>query len=278
MPNPMLPSGPTAIIGAIPPGHRSRRTLIGFTLVELLVVLAIVALLIAMLLPALGRSREHARRILCGNNARTIAAATLMYSDDFKGYVPDNAQRGAYGRYTIATENRRALYLDYGANRWESWFCPSGISRGYHTYIPRVARVNPYNWFAERENVPGLPHWTENNRALTGYGYWTGTARGYTPGSGNAIKYSYGRVMRVVESDAPSRRIVWGEAIKPNGSTNAGWGGWSAPANGHTRDGSTECEGGWFAMLDNSVVWRRVEFGVNTLDNVPFGQHFAYKD
>jgi prepilin-type N-terminal cleavage/methylation domain-containing protein/prepilin-type processing-associated H-X9-DG protein len=56
----------------------------GFTLVELLVVVAIIAVLIALLLPALSAVKERARRAYCGSNLRQIALAHQMYLDDYQ--------------------------------------------------------------------------------------------------------------------------------------------------------------------------------------------------
>jgi len=54
----------------------------GFTLVELLVVIAVIAILLALLLPAYTHAREPAREIMCINQVKQINAAVIMYADD----------------------------------------------------------------------------------------------------------------------------------------------------------------------------------------------------
>ncbi len=60
----------------------------GFTLVELLVVIAIIALLMAILLPALGRAREMGKRAVCLNQEKQLAIAWYMYCDDNREGLP----------------------------------------------------------------------------------------------------------------------------------------------------------------------------------------------
>jgi prepilin-type N-terminal cleavage/methylation domain-containing protein len=70
------------------PRMSQRRNRRGFTLVELLVVIGIIALLIAILMPALAKAKEQANRTSCMSNLRQLAAAMLMYTDENKGYFP----------------------------------------------------------------------------------------------------------------------------------------------------------------------------------------------
>lgn len=62
----------------------------GFTLVELLVVIAIIAILASMLLPALSRAKQSARRIVCINQLKQLALATVIYVGDNDGYYPSS--------------------------------------------------------------------------------------------------------------------------------------------------------------------------------------------
>lgn len=61
----------------------------GFTLVELLIVLGIIALLVAIVLPAITRAREMARRTVCLSNIRQLTTAWIMYASENRGRVCD---------------------------------------------------------------------------------------------------------------------------------------------------------------------------------------------
>lgn len=71
-----------------------------FTLVELLVVIAVIAILVAFLLPALNKARESASRTRCISNTRQLTFALTAYVADWRGYFPPNHQSPDYGNPT----------------------------------------------------------------------------------------------------------------------------------------------------------------------------------
>ena len=73
---------------------RAVKTRSAFTLVELLVVIGIIAVLVGVLLPTLGRAREQGRSAACLSNMRQIAIAFIMYANDNKGWLPASARGG----------------------------------------------------------------------------------------------------------------------------------------------------------------------------------------
>ncbi|OQA00587.1 MAG: putative major pilin subunit [Planctomycetes bacterium ADurb.Bin401] len=73
------------------------RKLKGFTLVELLVVVSIIAILLAILIPSLQKARETAKRIMCSNHLKTFGMSNVAYSVSCNGaYVPVRSTAGAW--------------------------------------------------------------------------------------------------------------------------------------------------------------------------------------
>jgi prepilin-type N-terminal cleavage/methylation domain-containing protein/prepilin-type processing-associated H-X9-DG protein len=75
----------------------------GFTLIELLVVISIIAVLMAIMMPALSRVREQAKQVTCMSNMKSLAQATMVYSNDYEGRYPLAGSRddagGLWGAY-----------------------------------------------------------------------------------------------------------------------------------------------------------------------------------
>jgi prepilin-type N-terminal cleavage/methylation domain-containing protein len=59
----------------------------GFTLLELLVVIAVISILAALLLPVLGKSKQKAWQTACSNNVRQLQLGWIMYASDYNDYI-----------------------------------------------------------------------------------------------------------------------------------------------------------------------------------------------
>ncbi len=81
----------------------------GFTLVELLVVISIIALLIALLLPALARAKQLADSIVCASNARQLGLAENMFANEHKGLVQPDSD-GSIMQYTETPDANHTLF------------------------------------------------------------------------------------------------------------------------------------------------------------------------
>ena len=72
---------------------RTAPRVIGFTLIELLVVVSIIALIVAILLPALGKARLTAQSMLCKSNERQLGIALAVYAQDHNDFYPLTGRR-----------------------------------------------------------------------------------------------------------------------------------------------------------------------------------------
>src|SRR6185436_11461156 len=121
----------------------SSRTQRAFTLVELLVVIGIIAVLIGILLPVMGRAREQGRRIACLSNLRQLHMAVMMYEQAWKTLPgptlpaifdyevvndPNGPFAGASNDYYRARQLSNAeVLMKYLNNSRQVFYCPSSL-------------------------------------------------------------------------------------------------------------------------------------------------------
>jgi prepilin-type N-terminal cleavage/methylation domain-containing protein/prepilin-type processing-associated H-X9-DG protein len=169
----------------------------GFTLIELLVVVGIVAVLIAILLPVLGRARAQANRAVCLSNIRQLGAAILMYCNDNKGYFP-----------TAAWTDDGLSHMHYPED-WIHWQANRNITdSAIAKYVGRGEKLKsllrcPVDSFDGRKtrtsSVPGQGPY------LYSYGMNTNMARNWRP-------YGlYPHSSKITQWRVPSKKIVLGE-------------------------------------------------------------------
>jgi prepilin-type N-terminal cleavage/methylation domain-containing protein len=141
--------------------HTLRR---GFTLVELLVVIGIIALLIAMLLPALTRAREAANRAACLSNLRQVHHSFLFYANANKDQVPLGYRANRKQFNSMIYSSTALRYVSFG------WL----YTGGYMT-TPQVffcpAETNPQSMFDTPQNPwPPGPDGDPTMQGYAGYG------------------------------------------------------------------------------------------------------------
>ncbi len=230
-----------------------------FTLIELLVVIAIIALLVSVLLPALGAAREAARRTKCLSGTRQTGLAMAFYANDWSDWYPVFAARGncfndflacqeQYGGVSglfslwqvgdgthtgfmrgtedtssYSDRNTRPLLADY-VEGFEILRCASDREDRYYT----IAAPGPYATAPAKQ-----PSIAENAREVVSYN----------------VSYLYIAGLRTDEPQLVSPAPIWGDETNgPDIGTRAWYG---AGAGGTSDASAANTEPGYYAPDDN---------------------------
>jgi prepilin-type N-terminal cleavage/methylation domain-containing protein len=244
----------------------------GFTLVELLVVISIIALLMAILLPALGRARAQARRSVCANRIRQTMLSVMAYADTYNGTLP----KGAMGAPMSAIIQGRG------------WSQPNWLWHTDYDYIANYLKdtrimmctdvpayvKNGMDYKGVRyHGVPYIPNWLTGswtgNTYLLGYGYMAGhysqfwaDPTGYTDPSGTKAepwispsrvtdKGNLPLVIDIVSYDADESVFV---AHAGSGSKEI-----DSPPGNISIQQQAPAGGGNVGTMDGAVQWRGIK-------------------
>lgn len=229
---------------------------VGFTLVEVLVSIAILAVVASLLLPAIAVVRRSADTVVCASNLRQIGMGLFAYSDDENGYFPAHDNQSvsswpyAFGDWgTGQWGGRSNFYQAYLPVGRKLFYCPTGLrwQRSFHGVIRESYRTfprrPPTNWMLEI-----------NYAYFAGPNEKGGNSRGGPITAAQATNRStlIGDVMRFGTSSPYTNVGLWnhlGRAYVPGGNTL------TDASGGHLLYGDGHV--GWIGGVENLLANRR---------------------
>jgi len=268
----------------------------GFTLVELLVVISIIAVLLAVLLPSLSKARNQAKLTVCRSNLSQLGKVWIMYAGDNRDYYPTGAigndwgvlnsaaARDAVDKYCVGSGNKLFYCPNYtftdmdGDGKIENWEEPtivSGINYyeiGYwiFTNIP-AARLDTSD-FQPGKNADGI------STSWTSLAYRDDLKDDGAETMGPAVKTltkqlsyrsnnrSTAKTISIIPSDNP---ILWDITLKSNGKV-------SKKYVMHIQSLKDNTAGRNAVMMDGHTEWERITKTVRYLNEKGTKYEYCY--
>lgn len=174
---------------------RRSRSRSAFTLIELLVVVSIIAVLLALLLPALGKARDSARQVKCLSNMRQVGLALVSYTVEYRQDLPRGRWDAGNGNTTASQHGTRWI------NRLASMYNLGGRkSGGVWVFGPASALLCP-------SNQPAIDRGNLSDSDQRGGSYF-GNGRLITPDDTLTTKH-----VKYSDVSQPSRRLYMTERL-----------------------------------------------------------------
>lgn len=215
---------------------RVKPLLKAFTLIELLVVISIIALLLSILLPALNRVKEQARKAACGSNMRQVGIAVQTYAANFKGIIPS---------WCLPVQGKLRPISSFGRMVIGSYPAPFGrtpVGLGILAEGSGVLAADKDLFFCpsdkgfgrEREKGTGWANWPLYHPTTPAYNYMSYSylyvAQGGWDSTGRQNYQKYERYSTMAPGKSailmdPGRDDDWGKKYEPVASFHkpAGW-------------------------------------------------------
>ena len=207
--------------------NRSERASKGFTLIELLVVVAIIAVLISILLPALGLAKKQAKQLVCNTNLRSMGQAMMLYADENDGVVVRaELEPSRFAEDYVHFSQTLLKYLEWDG-RISGLYGPrqprnliDALRQTPTFQCPSFPEVDQQLDYVVSAFV--LPYTLRNIRRDAGARRGHGTRYNRNAGQNN---YDYAKFTKLSDFSrhSPSRFIIYTEAHTSLPTTEVGW-------------------------------------------------------
>ncbi|HUT58979.1 MAG TPA: DUF1559 domain-containing protein [Phycisphaerae bacterium] len=211
------------------------KTCLGFTLLEVLIVIALIALLAALLLPSLSAARQQARRLSCGANLRAVGMALNLYHSHHGRYpqrVPAIPDPDHFAGLANITRRVASTLIDISLGDPRPLYCPNSVAYDPHARGPFV-------------RVAGGPDQTVINHWETGQISYI-----YLVGVRNPFPDNEGQPTFDPDKESPDHRRNPRAVLVGDRTVEHDPGPPFVPGSNHRR------EGGWFFRVRGDAHWR----------------------
>ena len=231
----------------------------GFTLIELLVVIAIIALLLAILMPALGKAKELARRTVCSTNHKQIGLSMQIYGNENNSNLPLHHSGGWLWDVSYATTD---FVIASGGSR-HTFYCPSELSKNadraifwqFTQNVPLGTKIG---------HVPEPTTGRENQFRVTGYFWLMDTVNGRSSPPAGTPERIWPR--KTTEKNPSDKELVVDATISNGGDPETAsftdvhggsWGRWRIADKTNHMSRTSKPTGGNILFLDGHGEWRK---------------------